>query len=106
MHQDSAETYQCPQCKEINCDQAKILILTNELDIANKQLLEAKQYKDMYYKDNHEKHKEIEQVHILLDALPPCVPREKENSDGYGKTTLNLMTRLASYLAQRATTGS
>jgi hypothetical protein len=56
----------------------------------------AESLKETYYKQSNERKEEIEAVHDLLDVLPGAIPKKKEE---FG--THALMTRLASYLANR-----
>jgi chromosome segregation ATPase len=62
-----------------------------------KELASANNLKEIYYKDKQELNAEISAVHDLLDVLPNVIGRKKE--DGYSEH--KLMTRLASFLANR-----
>jgi hypothetical protein len=66
------------------------------IDLVGK-LKQANDMKDIYYKNSQEYQTEINAVHDLLDVLPGAI--EKEMKTGYGHH--KLMTRLASFLAQR-----
>lgn len=66
------------------------------IDLASK-LKQANDMKDHYYKNQQEYQSEINAVHDLLDVLPNVI--EKTKKEGYGEH--KLMTRLASFLANR-----
>lgn len=63
-----------------------------------KDLASEKSTKDMWYKSGQEKEAEINAVHDLLDVLPNTIARRK---DGDYSPEHKLMTRLASFLANR-----
>lgn len=62
-----------------------------------KDLASSDNLKTIYYKNADEHKAEISAVHDLLDVLPNVIGRKKE--DGYSEH--KLMTRLASFLANR-----
>lgn len=72
--------------------------LTAELESAQKDASTQKAHKDMYYKNSNEYQAEINAVHDLLDVLPNTI--ERKRTDGYSEH--KLMTRLASFLANRS----
>lgn len=63
-----------------------------------KDLSQEKSSKEVWYKSNQEKEAEINAVHDLLDVLPNTIARRK---DGDYSPEHKLMTRLASFLANR-----
>jgi chromosome segregation ATPase len=69
------------------------------IDIASK-LKQASDMKGHYYKSQQEYQAEINAVHDLLDVLPNTIARRK---DGEYSPEHKLMTRLASFLANRVT---
>lgn len=72
-----------------------------QIEKLEKDLKAANDAKALYDKRNDEARGEIEQVHILLDALPNAVARKTEHEDSWQRKDLNLMTRLAAWLATR-----
>jgi hypothetical protein len=67
------------------------------IDLATK-LKQSNDSKDMWYKSAQDKEAEINAVHDLLDVLPNTIARRK---DGEYSPEHKLMTRLASFLANR-----
>lgn len=63
-----------------------------------KDLASEKSSKELWYKSAQEKEAEINAVHDLLDVLPNTIARRK---DGDYSPEHKLMTRLASFLANR-----
>lgn len=72
--------------------------LTEENTKLTAQVNSEKGSKDMWYKNAQEYKEEINAVHDLLDVLPNAIQRKKEDSYSEHK----LMTRLASFLANRS----
>jgi hypothetical protein len=64
-----------------------------------KELKEAIDYKETYKKANEEGIKEIEQMHLLLDAIPESIGRETEEDDTWKRTKRTISTRLGAWLA-------
>jgi chromosome segregation ATPase len=67
------------------------------IDLASK-LKQANDMQNHYYKNQQEYQAEINDVHDLLDVLPNTIARRK---DGDYSPEHKLMTRLASFLANR-----
>lgn len=72
--------------------------LAAENEALTKKLASADSSRDTWYKDAQEKGNEINAVHDLLDVLPNTISRKKEDTYSEHK----LMTRLASFLANRS----
>lgn len=78
--------------------QKEIDTLVKEVSDSKSKEASAKSSQDTWYKAYNEDHKEIEQLHTLLDYLPNSVP--KLNEDGY--TNKSAVLRLSVWLAQRS----
>jgi hypothetical protein len=72
--------------------------LSVQVEKLTNDLKSAQDNKEYYYKQQQEANAEISAVHDLLDVLPNVIGRKKE--DGYIEH--KLMTRLASFLANRS----
>lgn len=76
----------------------EVVRLEAELAKVTKTLAEKESSRDTWYKSAQEKEAEINAVHDLLDVLPNTIARRK---DGDYSPEHKLMTRLASFLANR-----
>lgn len=79
----------------------QIKTLQAQVTELEKKLKSATDQSDMYYKKSNGLAEEIEQVHALLDVLPGAAGRKTEAEESYYRKDINVMTRLASYLAAR-----
>lgn len=52
-------------------------------------------------KERNEIAAELEQVHLLIDALPVAVAREVEGKNSWDNKNLNVLTRLAVFMASK-----
>lgn len=75
--------------------------LTVQVADLEKKLKQETESKDRYSKAQDVAEAQIEQIHALLDVLPGAAGRKTENEESYYRKDINVMTRLASYLAAR-----
>jgi hypothetical protein len=79
----------------------QVKTLTLKVVELEKKLKYAEDAKTLYSKKQDEAEGQIEQVHALLDVLPGAAGRKTEHEESYYRKDINVMTRLASYLASR-----
>lgn len=79
----------------------QIKMLQVQVAELEKKLKSAEDMKIHYSKQATEAESQIEQVHALLDVLPGAAGRKTEHEESYYRKDINVMTRLASYLAAR-----
>jgi len=64
---------------------------------AEKQLKNANDTKDRYYRQAADLQTELEGLHVVLDSLPVGLPRK--GADGYNDGSIKVQTRLSVFLA-------
>lgn len=64
---------------------------------AEKQLKNANDTKDRYYRQVADLQAELEGLHVVLDSMPVGLPRK--GSDGYNDSSIKVQTRLSVFLA-------
>lgn len=79
----------------------QIKALQTQVADLEKKLKQSEEMKLHYSKKSEESEAQIEQVHALLDVLPGAAGRKTEHEESYYRKDINIMTRLASYLAAR-----
>ena len=64
---------------------------------AEKQLKNANDTKDRYYRQEADLRAELEGLHVVLDSMPVGLPRK--GADGYNDGSIRVQTRLSVFLA-------
>ena len=64
---------------------------------AEKQLKNANDTKDRYYRQEADLRAELEGLHVVLDSMPVGLPRK--SADGYNDGSIKVQTRLSVFLA-------
>lgn len=88
---------------------AKALAISTQLKNAlakivelEKKLKETEDSKQSWYKSATESAATIEQLHLVLDAVPNSIPRQSTHEESWRRTDLSPATRMAAWLASRS----
>lgn len=88
---------------------AKALAISTQLKKAlaklaelEKKLKDTEASKQSWYQSATESAGVIEQLHLVLDAVPNSIPRKSNHEESWRQTDLSPATRMAAWLASRS----